>query len=361
MAKRYDVWMVVKDAAGLNNLLPVLEYLARLSHAPSVLLIANGKACELLPGMGYDFVSADSPDFLLSRYALPKILVTSMCSGGGVGRDLVPILKERGVVVVAVQDFWGARLGTDWKDLCYRPDFITTNDEVGKKTICHLWPEFSSDHVVVTGFPGFDKYKEVDTREASKKVRKALGLKADIPLVLFFGQGVGTAHALNELILSLNGMQECYLIPRPHPRATKEEEFSLWQKALSRFNGRVIVDWFRQCKPDQLVAACAERQGVVVSMYSTTLVEAAAVRAPAISILYPSVGKRAMQEEVPGLIQNPVVDGGSVACATNRKTLKDLLQKAFRKDLALEEAQKRQFPLDGKNAERIAQFIASLL
>lgn len=361
MAKRYDVWMVVKDAAGLNNLLPVLEYLAGLSHAPSVLLIANGKASEYLARTEQDFVSADKIESLVTRHASPKILVTSMCSDGGIGRNLVPILRKQGAVIIAVQDFWGARLGSEWKEIQYRPDFITTNDEIGRSIIQHLWSDFLPDHIVTTGFPSLDKYKGINVREESKTVRKVLGLKSDIPIVLFFGQGAGTAHALSELVAVLEDAPECYFIPRPHPRAMKKEEIPLWQKTLSRFSGKVVVDWFCQCRPDQLVAACSAHQGVVVSMFSTTLVEAAAVRAPAISILYPKVGMRAMHEEVPGLTQNPVVAGGSAACATNRDQLKELIRKALCKKLNLGKAQKRQFPLDGRNAERVARFVMSLL
>lgn len=352
--------MVVKDLGGMNNLLLVLDYLSELSESSiSVLLIANGKSAEHLATTKRDFIVAENTVSLMQQYAPPKLLVASMCSGGGVGRDLVPLLREQGTVVVALQDFWGARLEKEWRDPKYHPDHIVTNDAVGKAIIQRMWPDFSSDRIAVTGFPNLDRYAKIDTKKESAEVRGMLGLTRNLPIVLFFGQGEGTAHALQELIMVLEDMSPCYLIPRPHPRAMEKKEMPLWQKALARFRRGVVVDWFNQCKNERLIAACAQRRGVVVSMFSTTLMEAAAVRAPAISILYPESGMRLMQKEIPGLLQNPVVEGGSAAFAGNRRQLRKSIHDALHKKLDLEKAQREQFPLDGRNAERVTRLLLS--
>ena len=91
---RYDVWAVAKDPGGTNGILPVVRDLR--SRGRSVLLVANGKAIELLQSGEYaksDFVAAASTQQLLDNYVPPRVLLSCMSSHGWVGRDLVPLIR----------------------------------------------------------------------------------------------------------------------------------------------------------------------------------------------------------------------------------------------------------------------------
>lgn len=362
--RRYDICAVVKDPGGTNNLLPTLDELAKGPNPPSVLLVANGKAVEQLRGTGRDFITAETVEDVFAQVGLPpRVLLTSMCSGGGVGRDLAARLRGHSTVI-AVQDFWGQRLQTDWAAPACRPDRILVNDKVGKRIVLKMWEGYAPEHVDITGFANLDQYASADVNAEAAVALARLGLPQGTRLVLFAGQGIGSAATLAEVAGMLGKMEhDLCLVPRPHPR-TKENfasDMVLWQRALAGYHGRVVMDWFDQVTTRQLVAACAANRGVVISMFSTTLIEAAAMRAPAISVMYPEFGQKLMREEMPGLKSFPLVDAGSVAPANDQSALWKRLWQAVRGDLALEPAQAKQFTLDGKNAERAAGVVLRCL
>ncbi len=99
---------VCKDPGGTNGVLPVVKVL-RKDFGLDVRLIANGKAAELLANTNEDYEVLRSAEEITRRYPKPKLMFTSVCSRGGVGRDLVPSLRDV-CPTVALHDFWGTRL-----------------------------------------------------------------------------------------------------------------------------------------------------------------------------------------------------------------------------------------------------------
>jgi hypothetical protein len=216
--------------------------------------------------------------------------------------------------------------------------------------------------VHMTGFPRLDAYASLDIRKESMEVRQLLGLD-DRPIVLFAGQATPTGAMLDELVEVLNniGGEDLYLFPRPHPRtrANYPSEMRPWQRALARFRGLLIVDWFRVCTLPQLVAAAAHC-GAVVSMYSTVLLEAAAARGSAIAMLYPEA-LQAFRTENPGLEQFPLVELGCVAHAYDRSSLEDRLRAELWGQNSCRQRQELHICVDGQNACRAAEVIRTLI
>lgn len=351
------IWAVTKDPGGTAGVMPVVRSL-RVS-GNEIVLFANGKAVELLKKADERFVVCESTDEILKEFGKPEVLLTSMCSEGGIGRDLVEVLAGE-ASIVALQDYWGARLWTAWADSKYRPDFICVNDEVGRNIVLDAWPEFPHDCVKITGYPALDRYYGYDAAAVSIQVREKLGLK-HLPVVLFGGQLKGTGEMLGELVAALNelGMPVC-LIPRFHPRMKDNapEEVSGCESALASFNREQIIADTSAFDTQSLIAA----SDVIVSGSSTILVEAATIRKQNISVLYPDCGMAEFVRETGGgIAESPIVSLGCSSKATNRNDLKILLQASFENKLDQREAQEKAFQLDGKNAERIANFVASLL
>lgn len=357
----YDVWAVVKDPGDTGGILPVVDELRR--DGRSVLLIASGKAIELLTESGREHIIAHSATDVLGSYQPPRILLTGIMSvSGGIGRDLVPLLHGQSHIV-GVQEIWGTSFLVSWTEPKHRPDYIVTNDEVGRKIICAVWPDFEPARVWTTGFAALDKYASMQIETEGARARNLLGLASDPPIVLFSGQGFETAHTLREIVAVLNELAvDCYFIPRPHPRMKNNyaSETKPWQQALADLHGRLIVDWFGSCTMPQLIAACAVR-GVVVSMYSTTLMEAAGLRIPTIAVLYPEHGLKAMGKEYPGQKQLPLVELGCSAWAKDRDSLRACLDDALAGRLDQKAAQEKHIRVDGLNARRTAAAIAELL
>jgi len=353
------IWAVGKDPGGLAGLMPVVKLL-RANH--EVKLIANGKAVELLTEARESFFQYDSPEAALSEGGLPDIYITTMCTDGGLGHALVPIMRKH-CPVVALQDFWGAGLLAEWLDPEYRPDYICLNDELGAELVLRAWPGYSEEQVAISGFPALDRYAGYDVLSVAEKTKSKLGLMDGRPIVLFAGGAWGTGQVFCELVQCLNSIgQEVYLIPRPHPRMADDypKEMTGWERAVKMFqSGSLVLDPGERDIKDLVATA-----SLVVSTYSTVLAEAATLTKPNISIFYDKDVLADFQSDTGGILERPAfVELACTAMAENREELVDLLEKSFSGELGreLQDAQQRIFRLDGKNAQRVVEFIEGLL
>ncbi len=335
-------------------MLPVFYKLRELGK--EVTLFANGKAVDLLPGIESDFKAYKSAEELLKdNLVLPEILVTSMCSKGGVGRDLVPMLRGLDIPTVALQDFWGSRLGTDWKDPQYWPECICVNDPVASKIVLKAWPDFSEERIQITGYPALDQYANYDSAQWVK-MRQKLGIVRNIPVILFAGQVQGTGDVIKTVIEALNKLEEeISLIIREHPRMRDDapEEVTKWEKAIKSFNNGSLIE--SSSFDTSLVLAAAD---VVLGAFSTVLVHAAVLQKEVIAVLFPNQGMAEFKRQGGGFRDEfPLVSLGCAAQAEDQKDLLEILDKALSEGLGFEKNQGQIFCLDGKNAERVVQKI----
>lgn len=361
MSKR--VWTVVKDPGGTNGVLPVVKVLRE--RGVHVDVIAHGKAPELsqVKEFGTYLVAGPDPQAVLATLSLPDAYITSMCSEGGVGRDLIPFLRERGVPTIAAQDFWGGALVRLFSDQKHWPDYIWVNDDLGADIVQRAWAGFLRENIWVTGFPAMDKYAAVDVEGTRARVRRTLGVKGQLPLALFAGDLKGTSAVLAQVIAAFNKLAQesilCAFAPRQHPRMTNDspEESPLWQGALERFiGGQLLADTSSVATPEMVAAA-----DVVVANFSTVLIEAACLRKQVIAIN--DEAQMAQFREAVGGIMNefPLVELGCAHKTTSPGEMRDALRSGLQGKLDLREAQENHFALDGKNAERAAERVLALL
>lgn len=351
--------VVCKDPGGVNAVLPVYDALVR--GGGSAVLIASGKAVELLQNGSCSFRWYPSAEAALVDIPNPAALVASMCSSGSsseIGRALVPLLRGR-CPTIAVQDFWGAGLRTTWKDAALHPDSIVVNDHVDAAIVQRAWPDYKLDRIAVLGYPALDRYACMDVGAISSRVRAELGIASEEPVITFAGQLHHSGAMLADVARAIAGVgQPVCLIPRAHPRMRNDapHEVSRWEAAIAQFqSGRCITDTTRW-STSEIVAAST----VVISMYSTVLIEAASVRRPTIAVLYPDVGMAELLESTGGIMPEfPLVELGCCAKAVDPESLRIAVGDAVSGRLAkrLRPAQERVFQLDGKNAERVAEFV----
>src|SRR3989344_6060068 len=180
MLPHLTIWAVCKDPGGIANILPVVDALTAAGH--TVRLFADGKAVDLLPRLGRDFFARKSVEDFLHHFfnERPDIFLASMCSGGGIGRDLVPHLRSV-CPIIALQVTYGAYLLTDWSEFRFRPDFICINDEVGVRIVRQAWPYMPADKIKITGYPALDKYHGYNIADVVVKTRQTLQLESGKP------------------------------------------------------------------------------------------------------------------------------------------------------------------------------------
>ena len=356
--------MVVKDQGGTNGVLPVSKALKDFGY--DVRLIADGKAISLLADARENYEVLRSPQEVLRRYPAPQAMITSICSEGGVGRDLVPLIRGK-CPTVAFHDYWGTRLLTGWRDLKYRPDFFVVNDELDAEIVSGAWPDYPKERLVISGYPMFDQYAvKYDQEIILAEVSSKLGIEARSKPIVLFPCGIcsGASRLLSEVVGSLNELQQdVFFIPRVHPKMKQNapEEVELWSQALRKFKGGTLIADSSACDTQSLIKTAA----VVLSDFSTTLLEAILARKPNISIWYSDEVQREFRKEFGEITklmpEPPFVKLGCSARATDKTHLGQLIADAICGRLKLESAQEKYFPLDGKNAQRAAEFVDSLI
>ena len=361
--KKY-ILAICKDPGDANGVIPVAR---RLWRKRKVVLIASGKAETILRNRKIKYKKYAFADRVLKDYPRPLALVTGMSSKGGVGRDLIPLMRKKFGTscppIVALQDFWGSYLATDWKNERYRPDYIVVNDKIGAEVVTRVWKDFDKNRVKIFGYPNLDRFYGLNMKRIRQTARKKLNLTQKWPVVFFGGQLKYSVHALEELIAVLNRIgRPVYLIVRQHLRMKDDdaEELKDWKKALKKFkNGKLILT--PQFIDSGLLIAVAD---VAVSMFSAVLVEAAALQKACVAISYKNYGLKRLKEITKGALLNfPLVAFKACAQASNRKQLESLVKEALsgRLEKKLKTGQKRHLKSDGKNAQRVADFVLSLI
>ncbi|MEK7208928.1 MAG: CDP-glycerol glycerophosphotransferase family protein [Patescibacteria group bacterium] len=363
------IWAVCKDPGGTAGMLPVVDELGRRGH--SVILIAdnNSKAAEILAKKKRPFRYYYANDGICGE-GDPDVFITSMCSrGGGIGRELVPVMKGKKIPTVVIQDFWGGGGNDGWQQSQSHPDYITTNDEVGREVLTGAWPEFDPNRIIITGFPAFDKYAKMDFDAVRKQAQTKLGLNGNLPVISFAGGGDLTDLVHRLLCGTLERIcwldeGDYYFIPRPHPRTLSDfpAEAELWQKTLAGLHRgpRVIYDFFGQCDMTEIVAA----SDVVCSISSTVLLDAAVMRRGAISIMPPAVKNR-FRDQMGGVIdQYPLVPLGCCLEVSSvgdlGTTLAKFVKPKERVQNPLRQNQEKHVKTDGRNAARVADLVESI-
>ncbi|MBI2064470.1 MAG: CDP-glycerol glycerophosphotransferase family protein [Candidatus Yanofskybacteria bacterium] len=349
---------VCKDVGGANALLPVMDLLKK-NHRIRWIAQDNGRGKDILRNSGYDFdifsSNDDAIDKIISRYpGGVDLVVSSMCST--VGQEIARLFRGTCPIVV-IQDQWTNGLSDVWIDQEYRPDLVLVNDELDRNFVLRAWPDFCGN-IFVTGYPALDKYARLDVQGTKVRVKYALSLSENKPVVMFAGQWWQTGHAVGEAVHALNQLgQDVYFIARPHPamKDNTPEEVPLWERALTEFRAGTLVDSSSFGISDVLATS-----DVVLSMFSTTLNEAAILRLPNIAILYPDHGLK-VYTDVTKTDEYPLISLGCTARAGNREELISLLDKALNSDLGLRDAQEKAFSLDGRNSIRAKNIISGLI
>lgn len=360
-----NFWAVVKDPGGTSAVLPIVLDLRKKGH--EVTLIVDGWAIDNL-NESHGQIVCESAAEAIDKHTLPDILITCMSSKGGIGRDLVHPLKKRGVITVAIQDYWGARMWEKnaWAQLKHRPDYIIVNDQIGFDMVLQAWPEFREDRIIKLGYAALDEYAGIDVSKVANIGRKKLNISSDDkrPVILYGGQLQAAGKSLLDLVNCLNATnKEVILIARPHQRMPTDapDEFELWNEALERFNCGMLITDSSACKPKEVIAAA----DLVTAMWSTMLGEAACLRKPVISLLLEGEGsgmEAFLASGKGGRTTVPVFDLGCCKSANTEEELKTLLSQFLKTDdLGLRPRQEEVFRLDGNNAERIRQCLLGLV
>ena len=266
-----------------------------------------------------------------------------------------------GIKTVALQDFCGARLNTDWADMQYRPDHIIVNDSVGSALVKKAWSDFNPEQIKIIGYPVYDGYHNFDIASAAEQAKKKLRVKQDKPIILFVGQLKGSAETLSEVVNVLNYLQaNVYLYPKIHPRMKDDlpQELKSWNETVNRS----IVPVLKDNEQNRLSAEEAISVAtVVIGMYPTMLVHAALLRKQCISVLFPEIGLKELRRNSGGLLDSfPLAQLGCCANVRDKDSLQETLINAMNEKIDLRSSQEYFLTANGHNSEKAVSFLETI-
>jgi len=343
---------------------PVVEELRK--RGKEVALVLGGIAAKTVTEEEKRLRIFTSVEQVVSACPKPEALITGVCGSKdrGFGQAVVSTYRDRRSTI-AITDDWGNQLLPDWTKLEHMPDHICVNDRIDAEITTLAWPGFLSGNIHTTGWPGLDGCAGIDVVRAERQVRRRLNIPAGLPIVLLAGQ-VGFAGIVCQAVaaaLNKIGREVCF-IAREHSRLRGHhgtaQKVQAWDRGVKKFFNGIVRDssGFDDIMP--LVASST----VVVSAFSTVLIKAAALRKPNISILYPRIMRWYIGMSEGRLKEYPLVELGCSRKVENRWELREALEQSLSgapNPLGLLTNQEKHFSLDGKNAERAAGAVMSLI
>lgn len=351
------VWAFCKDVGGANGIAPVLTLIQKNGFEVQCFADAGSRGGDILKKSSFEVASTNSIEELVKTINSEVVAIFSThCSV--LGRDTINYFKNV-LPTFVLQDAWGG-MQYIWSRDMVKPSFVFVNDQMDAETVSKLWPDFPRSSIVVSGYPALDSYFNFDIAGKRANVFEKLGLSKDRPVVLLAGQWWHSGELATQTVAVLNELgQDVYFIPRVHPamKDNTPEELPVWNQALADFRSGTLVADSSSCNIQEVLAAAS----IVVSMYSTTLMEAAVLRKQNISVLYPDTGLASYHKVTDSKQLPPLVQLGCSSLATNYGELKHLMKKSLEGKLGLEKAQEMSFKVDGQNAQRVADFAMNIL
>lgn len=353
----------IKDVGSANAVFPVLRELQKNSR--NILVYADGVSAEKFKDE-YPLISASCSfekvlDWFSYEHGVSAAILGISSAGGVIPVAFTNVCKKRGIPIIAVEDYWASHCMVNWEEL---PDLVCVQDDFAKRLLLESWGfrGYSSNQVIVTGQPAFDRFKDTDCRSANKQLRQSLKLNQDWPIIFFPGQIYGMAEALPIVVDALNSISRpVYFIMRDHPRvsspnATQEfkQIYKVYKDIPDKLNIGQLVD-SSSLKSSDLCNAGAD---IVIGMYSTMLVEACYMRKPTIVVWTPDGQAGLEMESDNKLHKNPIAVLGAALEVSSLSDLIKAFNLIYNGDISdMCNAQKLHCKADGQSATRVVRVV----
>jgi hypothetical protein len=339
----------LRDTGSVNACLPVITILKNQEIPVSV--YAEGPAFTLLRDR-FTLISECKMDDLLDSVRPSLVVVTVATKGGSIPIDLNNEAKQRNLPTVLIEEMWAGHSASEWKIL---PDGACVTDKFAKSLVLQSWPDYPESNIHITGASIFDKFINVQTEVAKHRLRQALHVYENWPVVFFPGTGQiwGMIQAVSMLVEALNKLSTpIYLILRDHP-AISCARSTEYREALKDLRMGMVVD-SSKLTSDEVNAG----SDIVVGTFSSMTVEACYLRKSVLTIWTPEIRQSFLKATNNILAEWPITNLGASLKAESAGEVKSCLQKILAGDTtAMMEAQQKHFKSDGLNGERVAKAI----
>lgn len=235
---------------------------------------------------------------------------------------------------------------------------------------------YEKDKILVTGFPQFDPYARPERYIFPKEqFFEKFGIPLASRIILFIS---GAAYSLDEpdILKTISqwikegrfGLEKICLLVRPYvlvrDRAQEEEKYKAFKD-----DSNIFFNWLsggENLENRQYYLSMLYYADVIISIFSTTAIEAAIFDKPIITIGFDGYKKRPPHQSITRLEKlshfRHVLDTGSIRVARSFPNLFEILEQYLKfpqKDKEKREAliKKMCYKIDGRASERVAKFI----
>lgn len=331
----------------------------------------GGKAEHELKRLKVNYSIVASPDEVITwvnRRDADAFVATMDPPTGGMGRFLIPKMRNLGLLTVSVMDFPGARI-MDFKE--HQPHLVCVGSDADKTAIEAQWGKSGPDTytVSVTGYPHLDEVANMTGEkklEAAASCQKKLKLPSFMNVVYYAAQLKHSGATMREIVNALRIVnQPCILIARPHylmqhdEKGVWKDEVAIWQEAQANWPNVVCPKDEDGVTMREIITASI----AVVGQYPTDAMHAASMRVPVFLREHPdTIENLGAELKNPNLDHNVFVEDGAGYGYSTEKELAHLFRQVFdgEKKVFTDE-QTRNYRADGMNAERVVGAIQQAL
>lgn len=358
------VLVLSRDPGSASALLPVLKL---LKGKVGMSALIDGRAQEAFKKVFPEAQESSPKSLLALTDERPDIILTdSSTSERGIETNVASIFA--GTPAILIEDYYGASSGylDRLKEIqknspeVVMPLHICVMDEGAREILSRLHPEIS-ERIVVTGQPAFDKFATEDTAAIRERVREELALHPEDALIAW----LGILDQLHDIERAAPYLAETarahspglmYVVYRKHPRDNTPSDAYKGALAVVPTPEAAFAGTNGYNIPTSDISAAAD---IVITSSPTSGLEAAMRRIPVVYV------NDAMEKKLQITTGNvPALLGAAVAIASLDElpaALEALLQKDSERAKQVRDAMERHYRADGKNAERVADVLMSVL
>lgn len=348
--EKKNVLIISRDPGSANALAPVIELLDR-DNTIGMKVVTDGRSGEILQGKfsTEDITPADMvlhADAVLGRP--DALLIAPSFSESGIETYAMATFPE--VPTVLVEDYY-----TSSFELLQRlreralpyPKKICVMDGEAKKLIVKEFPELE-ERIEVTGQPAFDRFSSEDTEQIRTEVRRELGLEFEEKLITFISAGA-KMELIEKLAEELKKLKKKFKLAfgiHPRDNTSPETYKKIFDAAGVAFVNAEQVGINR-------IGAASDAELLVVS---TEGLHAIYRRKPTMHITDPKFVVPLKDLNPPP----PVKLGASIGLDdmdSLAATVEQLLDPDSPENTELKKEMEKNYPVDGKSAERIVNLL----
>lgn len=352
-AGQKEVLIATRDPGSANALVPVMKELMK-DQGVHMDVVTDGRAQESIQKQfpTEDRTSAGLVLESVQTVGTPDVLLMDNSSEMGLDTFVDATFEE--VPKVLVEDYPGASirfLSALIERKLPLPEKICVMDSAAKDLILEEFPDLET-RVVVTGQPSFDRFASEDAEQVAQDVRGRLGLTDSDKLVSY----MSTMDEPEKIVLMAQTLKDMAgsftFVFRRHPR--DNTSYETYKKILVDAGIHVLdTDGFTT---DEIGAA----SDVVLTTWSTAGLDGIYRRKPTVHL----VDSRFRIEENLRLPLPPVKVGASVGVERVEglaRVLPSLLDPESELNTTLQQGMEKEYPADGKNAQRVADVVRDYL